>query len=199
MLRLGARPGDARHIAGACGTSVAGWAALAAGSPEVDPDAVTSFRRPSSLLLGCCGASVGATAMLDVSDGLLRDAGRLAWASGVVIDLDEPSRGGPAFVRDVARGWPTAERLGVDPLSAGARRRRGPRAARDVSARRCHPRRSADRRRAGDGDWGATVLVDGMCWASRPVGTTRRLTRRAVGASSPGTMRARSGLGSVAA
>jgi len=28
--------------------------------------------------------------MLDVSDGLLRDAGRIARASGVVIDLDDP-------------------------------------------------------------------------------------------------------------
>jgi thiamine-monophosphate kinase len=37
---------------------------------------------------GPAAALGGATAMLDVSDGLLRDAGRIAAASGVTLDLD---------------------------------------------------------------------------------------------------------------
>ena len=36
-------------------------------------------------------ATAGASAMMDVSDSLLRDCARLAQASGVLIDLDEPA------------------------------------------------------------------------------------------------------------
>lgn len=119
VLRSGARAGDVVAHAGACGTSAAGWAALAADRPELDPDAVAAFRRPSSpLQAGPRAATAGATAMLDVSDGLLRDAGRLARASGAVVDLDVPSTGSPdGLARDVARVRATAERLGVDPLA----------------------------------------------------------------------------------
>lgn len=164
VLRSGARPGDVVAHAGVCGTSAAGWAALAAGSPEVDPDAVTSFRRPSSPLdAGPLAAAAGATAMLDVSDGLLRDAGRLARASGVVIDLDEPSRGGPdGLARDVARVRPTAERLGVDPLAwvLGGGEDHGLLATFPPGVTPPAPFRRIGVARA-TGDRGATVLVDG--------------------------------------
>ena len=49
--------------------------------------------------------------MMDVSDGLLRDAGRLARASGVVIDLDGVAR---AFGSDLEALAPVAEALGAD-------------------------------------------------------------------------------------
>ena len=46
-------------------------------------------RRPTpDLAAGRAAAVAGATAMLDVSDGLVRDAGRIARASGVGLDLD---------------------------------------------------------------------------------------------------------------
>ncbi|HEY8719743.1 MAG TPA: thiamine-phosphate kinase, partial [Pengzhenrongella sp.] len=48
---------------------------------------------------GPVAARAGATSMLDLSDGLLRDAGRIARASGVVLDLD-PVAG--AFAEDLA-------------------------------------------------------------------------------------------------
>lgn len=118
VLRSGARAGDVVAHAGACGTSAAGWAALAAGVPDIDPDAVRAFRRPTSPLdAGPRAALAGATAMLDVSDGLLRDAGRLARASAVVIDLDDPTAPGAGLGPDVARLGETARRLGVDPLA----------------------------------------------------------------------------------
>ena len=46
-------------------------------------------RRPTpDLAAGRAAAVAGATAMLDVSDGLVRDAGRIGRASGVGLDLD---------------------------------------------------------------------------------------------------------------
>ncbi|NMR21186.1 thiamine-phosphate kinase [Cellulomonas fimi] len=89
VLRSGARPGDVVGHAGVCGWSAAGLALLAAGAGHVSPPLVAAYLRPDPPL-GAGGAAVdaGATSMLDVSDGLLRDAGRLARASGVVLDLD---------------------------------------------------------------------------------------------------------------
>ena len=52
---------------------------------------IEAFRAPAPpLAAGRDLARAGATSMLDVSDGLLRDAGRIARASDVVIDLDDP-------------------------------------------------------------------------------------------------------------
>ncbi len=99
VLRSGARPGDVVAHAGVRGRSAAGLALLEAGvvSPEegapgaAGPYAafVGGFLRPAPpLAAGIAADDAGATAMLDVSDGLLRDAGRIAAASGVGIDLD---------------------------------------------------------------------------------------------------------------
>jgi len=52
-------------------------------------DHLHTLIRPA-LAAGPALADAGATSMMDVSDGLLRDAGRIAQASGVVIDLDDP-------------------------------------------------------------------------------------------------------------
>lgn len=89
VLRSGARPGESVAHAGVLGRAAAGYAALAAGLAGDWPDVVRAFLRPSPpLAAGPAAARHGATAMLDVSDGLLRDAGRLARASGVRLDLD---------------------------------------------------------------------------------------------------------------
>lgn len=117
VRRSGARPGDVVAHAGVRGRSAAGHALLAG---DVDPDSVTGgaalvagYRRPSCpLAAGPLAADAGATAMLDVSDGLLRDAGRIAAASGVVLDLAEPAG---VFPEDLALLAPAADRLGVDP------------------------------------------------------------------------------------
>lgn len=136
VLRSGARPGDVVAHAGVRGRSAAGLALLRAGSAGAgaaggstgpaatgsDPSSgtapgalaalVDAYRRPSSpLAAGPAAARAGATAMLDVSDGLLRDAGRLARASGVVLDLDPP---GVAFGADLAALEPAASLLGQD-------------------------------------------------------------------------------------
>jgi thiamine-monophosphate kinase len=111
VLRSGAHPGDVVAHAGVRGRSSAGWALLEAGRAAVDPALVQAYLRPTSpLAAGVWAARAGATAMLDVSDGLLRDALRIARASGVVIDLVGPT----AFSADLAVLASAAEALGVD-------------------------------------------------------------------------------------
>lgn len=88
VLRSGARAGDVVAVAGRLGWSAAGWALLDAGTPDVAPALVAAHRRPQPpYASGVAAAQGGATAMLDVSDGLVRDLGRVAAASGVAVDL----------------------------------------------------------------------------------------------------------------
>ncbi|HEX6219423.1 MAG TPA: thiamine-phosphate kinase [Sphingomicrobium sp.] len=87
--RSGGKAGDALWLVGTVGDSAAGLALLlddaAAEGPLVD-----IYRRPIPLLDAGCRLAPFAHAMMDVSDGLLLDARRLAEASGcgAVIDLD---------------------------------------------------------------------------------------------------------------
>jgi thiamine-monophosphate kinase len=91
VLRSGARPGDVVALAGRLGWSACGLAVLRRGFSS--PAAVVSaHRRPQPPYgAGPAAAVAGATAMCDVSDGLLADAGHLAAAGGVVLDLDRPA------------------------------------------------------------------------------------------------------------
>ena len=84
VTRSGARAGQDLVLAGTVGSSAAGLALLRAGT--FDGPLVDAHRRPSPpYLLGPVLAGLGATAMCDVSDGLLQDLGHLARASGVRI------------------------------------------------------------------------------------------------------------------
>lgn len=113
VLRSGARPGDVLALAGTLGRSAAGLALLDAGS-GADPAMIEVYRRPRPpLAAGPAAARAGATAMLDVSDGLLRDAGRLAAAGGVVLDVGAAA---DALADDLAALAPAARALGVDPV-----------------------------------------------------------------------------------
>ena len=84
--------------------------------PEGPASAVIdAFLRPSPpYAAGPSAALAGATAMMDVSDGLLRDADRLARASGVVLSLDPVAQTSGA---DLELVTPLAARLGQDPVS----------------------------------------------------------------------------------
>src|SRR6188472_58176 len=87
VLRSGARPGDVVAIHGRLGWAAAGLAVLARGfrSPRV---LVEAQKVPQvSYGAGAVAARAGATAMIDVSDGLLADLGHVAQASGVLIEL----------------------------------------------------------------------------------------------------------------
>jgi len=103
VLLSGARPGDVVGHAGGLWRAAAGCAlleALDAGGIDAldDPDAARLVRLhlvpEPPLDAGPAAALAGATAMLDVSDGLLRDTGRLARASGAVVALDPEALAG---------------------------------------------------------------------------------------------------------
>lgn len=111
VRRSGARAGDVVAHAGRRGWSAAGLALLAAGRDDIDPGLVDAYRSPEpDLAAGPAAARAGATAMLDVSDGLLRDGRRLARASGVTLALDAPAVG---FADDLRRLEDAAGALGV--------------------------------------------------------------------------------------
>ena len=111
VLRSGAHPGDLVALAGRIGYAAAGYAALCRGfrTPRVLVDA---HRRPVvEYGAGPAAADAGATSMLDVSDGLLADAGHIATASRVGIDLQRSAFEVPEVMADAARA------LGVDPYT----------------------------------------------------------------------------------
>lgn len=103
VLRSGARPGDRILVTGRLGRAAAGLRLLA-GDPRQTGDLANAHRRPLARLEeGRVAAAAGATAMIDVSDGLGIDLDRLAAASGVGVELDEVP---------VASGATPAEALG---------------------------------------------------------------------------------------
>jgi thiamine-monophosphate kinase len=87
VTRSGAQVDDVVAIAGRLGWAAAGLAVLGRGfrSPRVLADAHRVPAPPYAA--GRAAALAGATAMLDVSDGLVQDAGHLATASGVVVAI----------------------------------------------------------------------------------------------------------------
>ncbi|MFI0791253.1 thiamine-phosphate kinase [Micromonospora rubida] len=111
VLRSGARAGDVLALAGRSGYAAAGYTVLSRGfrTPKL---LVEAYRRPEvPYPAGPHAARLGATAMIDVSDGLLADLGHVARASGVGIDVRRGAFEVPRQMRD------TAQALGVDPYS----------------------------------------------------------------------------------
>jgi thiamine-monophosphate kinase len=88
--RRGALPGDGVWLAGSVGLASAGLLALKRGekAPAVDA-AVVAWRRPRAFVAEGLTMARVAHAAIDVSDGLARDAGHIADASGVCLVLDE--------------------------------------------------------------------------------------------------------------
>lgn len=88
VTRGGARAGQQVAFIGRLGWAASGLRALSRGfrSPRV---VVEAQRRPEVPYgAGRAAAEAGASALVDVSDGLLADLGHVAAASGVAIDLD---------------------------------------------------------------------------------------------------------------
>jgi thiamine-monophosphate kinase len=88
VLRSGARPGDTVFVTGPLGASAAGLRELRAGRRS--GALVQAHRRPSPpVRAGQLARAAGASAMIDVSDGLGADLGHLAAASGVGVVLHQ--------------------------------------------------------------------------------------------------------------
>lgn len=95
LLRSAARPGQELWLVGALGQAAAGLAALRGraareGAPHeaAIERCVAAWRRPRALVeQGLALASV-ASAAIDVSDGLVADAARIARASGVCLQIE---------------------------------------------------------------------------------------------------------------
>lgn len=107
--RSGGRPGDALWLVGTVGDAAAGLALLR-DDRESEGPLVDIYRRPIPQLGAGQALAPHARAMMDVSDGLLIDAGRLADASrcGAAIELDALPLSS-AFVAE--RGQSLAARL----------------------------------------------------------------------------------------
>ncbi|MFE7194135.1 thiamine-phosphate kinase [Kitasatospora sp. NPDC057541] len=110
VTRAGAQVGDVVAVTGWLGWSAAGLTVLQRGfrSPRAF---VEAHRRPEPPYhAGPAGAGLGATSMIDVSDGLVADLGHVAGASGVDIDLRAADFDVPAQMADIGQA------VGVDPL-----------------------------------------------------------------------------------
>lgn len=91
LRRSRAQVGDEIWLVGAIGLARAGLLLLQAGGStrgRAARSCLRAFRRPRALVREGLGLRGRATACLDVSDGLTRDAGNLAHASGVRLVLD---------------------------------------------------------------------------------------------------------------
>ena len=121
VLRSGAQPGDVLAIAGTLGFSGTGLELLAGGHidgtwhgdqlPDLLRSYVETYRVPTPpLQAGPLAAQAGAHAMMDVSDGLVMDANRVARASHVDIELDHDQL--TFFVDRIRAG---ADVAGMDP------------------------------------------------------------------------------------
>ncbi|MGB8406165.1 MAG: thiamine-phosphate kinase [Mycobacterium sp.] len=110
VLLSGARPGDTVAVTGDLGWSAAGYALW-----DNDVDGFDALRQRHLVPevrygQGAAAAHAGATAMTDVSDGLIADLGHLARASAVAVDLSLAALGD-----DLAALAAAAEALRADP------------------------------------------------------------------------------------
>jgi len=88
LRRAAGQPGDLLAVTGALGGSAGGLALLEAGdAPEDDPDVIPLLmlhRRPRPRVAeGLAVSELGVRCGMDLSDGLLGDVGKLAYASGL--------------------------------------------------------------------------------------------------------------------
>lgn len=112
VLRSGARPGDTVALAGQQGVAARGLSTLFRRFTDADgvptpldleqlthderAEVIAQLRPEPPVGLGIVAALAGATAMMDVSDGLVLDARRMARASGVTIGIDSKAFENPA-------------------------------------------------------------------------------------------------------
>ena len=128
VLRSGARPGERIFVTGPLGAAAAGLRLLRGGARR--PSAIgargkeaaallDAYRRPQARPAeGAAARRAGATAMVDVSDGLVADLGHVADASGVGFRLDDVPVHPGAQLEDALGGGEDYELVVVAPDAA---------------------------------------------------------------------------------
>jgi thiamine-monophosphate kinase len=158
VTRGGAKAGDAVAVTGELGGAAAGLRMLEGEAASVDlPDEVVSALRARQLdpqprlAEGRALAASGASAMIDLSDGLGADAGHIAAESGVRLEIDLSALPLQAGVAEFA------EAIGEEPLDLAAGE------GEDYELLACLPAESVDRARAAVADAGNSLAVIGRC------------------------------------
>ena len=116
VLRSGAKAGDVVAVCGPLGKAACGLALLQSGNQDLirsyDDWVLAQLRPAPPIEQGLIANQAGATSMLDVSDGLIKDLGRIAKASNVSIEIDRSQLAGYEAMLDLP-----AQGLGVEPIS----------------------------------------------------------------------------------
>ncbi|MGD0380775.1 MAG: thiamine-phosphate kinase [Acidimicrobiales bacterium] len=117
VLRRGASPGDRLLVTGPLGAGAAGLRALRGGPGARDDTALAmAHRRPRARLAeGETARLAGASAMIDISDGLLIDLGHVADQSGVGYRLDDVPVARGATIEDALGGGEDYELIVATP------------------------------------------------------------------------------------
>lgn len=111
ITRSGARIGESVYLSNLTGWSLAGLTCLR--QRYENSRAISAYKRPQPDFSKCQSIAQVASAMCDVSDGLLLDASHIADASGCTIEIDPDLI---AAIPDYAELVATAKPLGIDPL-----------------------------------------------------------------------------------
>jgi thiamine-monophosphate kinase len=156
VRRGGANASDVIVVTGELGGAVALRLLQGGASGGVPDDLAHALRARQldpqpRLSEGRALAASGATAMIDISDGLGADAGHIATESGVRLEIDMARIPLQAGVREVAMA------AGEDPLELAAG------GGEDYELLCCLPAGSLDRARAAVADVGGSLTVIGNC------------------------------------
>ena len=116
VLRSGAKAGDVVAVCGPLGKAACGLGLLQSGNQDLvrsyDDWVLAQLRPAPPIDQGVIANQAGATAMLDISDGLIKDLGRIAKASNVSIEIERSQLAGYEAMLDLP-----AQGLGVEPIS----------------------------------------------------------------------------------
>jgi thiamine-monophosphate kinase len=158
VSRRGASPGDAIAVTGELGGAAAGLLLLEgdAGSAELAGEVEMALRARQldpqpRLAEGRALSGAGASAMIDISDGLGGDAAQIAAESGVRLEIDLAEVPLQAGLREVA------ESGGRDPLELAAA------GGEDYELLACLPAQAVEGARAAVGGVDGSLTVIGRC------------------------------------